>query len=81
MIEHRMKRTISSNTSGYNGVYRNRKSGRWTAQITFKGKTYYLGSFDDIEDAVKARRRGEEMYEDFLEWYYQVYLNRGSSAD
>lgn len=26
--------------------------------------------FEKIEDAVKARQRGEEMYDDFLEWYY-----------
>lgn len=73
LLEMSKKRTIISNTSGYNGVYQNRKSGKWVAQITFKGKTYYLGSFAKLEDAVKARKRGEEMYDDFLEWYYTVY--------
>ena len=59
-IEARMSRPpISSNTSGYNGVYCN-KSGKWVAQITFKGKTYYLGSFDDIQDAVKAGKEGKK---------------------
>ena len=60
---------IASNTSGYNGVYKH-SNGSWIAQITFKKKTYYLGSFKDIKDAVAARKKGEEMYEDFLEWYY-----------
>ena len=57
---------IKSNTSGYNGVYRHTKTGKWIAQITFKGKKYHLGSFDDLEDAIRARKRGEEMYLDFL---------------
>lgn len=70
MIEKRMVSPIASNKSGYNGVYRERRTGRWAAQITFKGKTYYLGSYTDIQDAVKARKRGEEVYDDFLEWYY-----------
>lgn len=79
LIERRMESTIKSNTSGYNGVYLNRK-GTWTAQITFKGKTYYLGSYPDIQDAVKARKRGEEMYEQFLDWYYNEYANEDSTA-
>lgn len=71
ILEKTDTRLIASNTSGYNGVYRNRKNGRWIAQITFKGRTYYLGSFVKIEDAVKARKAAEErMYGAFLEWYY-----------
>ena len=70
LIEKRLHTPILSNTSGYNGVYLNRRTGMWSAQITFKGKTYFLGSFKDIQDAVKARRRGEEVYDDFLEEYY-----------
>lgn len=80
LIESRMKSTIKSNTSGYNGVYLN-GNGTWTAQITFKGKTYYLGSYSDIQDAVKARKRGEEMYERFLDWYYNEYANGGDAAE
>lgn len=33
------QRVISTNSSGYNGVYRNRKNGKWIAQITFKART------------------------------------------
>ena len=33
-----------------------------------------MGRFDKIEDAIKARQRGEEMYDDFLEWYYSEYF-------
>ncbi len=69
LLESGKNRTISSNTSGYTGVYRQANTGKWAAQITFKGKTYYLGAYDRIEDAHKARKRGEEIHDDFLEWY------------
>ena len=70
ILEASKRKLLSSNQSGFTGVYQNKKTGKWTAQITFKKKTYYLGSYDKIEDAVKARKRGEEMHDDFLEWYY-----------
>lgn len=73
LLEADRRRTIATNTSGYTGVYFHSKSGKWAAQITFRGKTYYLGSFDDLEDAVKARKRGEEMHDAFLEWYHSEY--------
>lgn len=60
---------IASNTSGVRGVYKNRKNGRWVAQITFRRKTRYLGSFDRLEDAARVRRRAEEVFDDFLEQY------------
>ena len=72
ILEARMKNPpIKSNTSGYNGVYKN-TNGTWTAQITFKKKTYYLGSFSDIRDAVIARKKGEEVIEDFLHSFYSM---------
>lgn len=73
-LEKAATRRIASNTSGYNGVYQNRKNGKWVAQIGFKGKTYYLGAFDRIEDAAKARKKAEErLYGEFLEWYYSTH--------
>ena len=71
LLEATDKRLLKSNTSGYNGVYYNRRSGKWAAQITFKKKTYYLGSYLEITEAVKARHRAEEMYDEFLEWYHR----------
>ena len=73
--------TYSTNKSGYNGVYFDRRKGKWIAEITFKRKKYYLGAYADIMDAVKARRKGEEMYEDFLDWYYNEYRKgKGKAA-
>lgn len=61
-----------NNKSGYTGVFQT-KDGRWMAYISFRKKRYYLGRYQDIEDAVKARKRGEEMHDEFLEWYYREY--------
>jgi hypothetical protein len=36
--------------------------GKWQARITFKGKTYGLGYYHDIAEAVKARKEGELRY-------------------
>ena len=77
-LEASRNRLIASNTSGHTGVYLNRRNGKWVAQITFKGKTYYLGSYADIAEAVLARKRGEELHDDFLAWYYANYPGAGS---
>lgn len=61
-----------NNTSGYKGVYWNKKEQKWIAKIGFKNKTITLGRFDDIKDAIEARKRGEEKYfKPILEEYNQ----------
>ncbi len=45
--------------SGYTGVQFRR--GKWNATITYKGKKYYLGTYDEIEEAVNARARAKEL--------------------
>lgn len=58
---------VSENLSGYRGVYFDTKRGLYRARIKFQGKLYNLGTFTHLEDAVKARRLGEEKYfEKFL---------------
>lgn len=71
---------LITNKSGHRGVFRT-PNGKWCAQITFKRKTYHLGTFNDIEDAVKARKHGEEMHEDFLEWYYANVKNNKEKGE
>ena len=70
VLEYYKTHMSPHNTSGYIGVYQDKKNGKWTAQIGFKGKTHYLGSFSNIADAIAARKRGEEMVDDFLESFY-----------
>jgi len=57
-IDHIRSQTIpASNTTGYRGVYLIR--GKYVAKIVFQQKQYHLGSYKDIDDAVKARRKAE----------------------
>ncbi len=63
----RSRRVSASNQSGIRGVYRNRRTGRWAAQITFQGRTRYLGSFDSLEEAARARAEAEQVFDEFLE--------------
>ena len=73
-LEKASDHLFSTNTSGYNGVYWSRKNQKWVAQIGFKGKIYYLGSYDRIEDAVEARKKAENrVYGEFLEQYYETH--------
>lgn len=58
---------FSDNLSGTRGVYFDCKTGRYRARLRFQGKLYNLGSYVNIEDAIKARKRGEEeIYGRFL---------------
>jgi len=70
-LEKAGHRLSAANSSGHNGIYWNRKTQKWVAQIGFKGKTRYLGSYRTIDDAVQARKKAEErIYGEFLEEYY-----------
>lgn len=66
-------RKVNKNSStGINGVCR--QGNKWRAYIVFKRKQYGLGSYDTIEKAAAARKRGEEkIYGDFLKWYAKEY--------
>lgn len=48
------QRKRKNNTSGYTGVSFYKPSKKWKAQITINGKTYNLGHFDNIEEALNA---------------------------
>lgn len=52
----------SNNTSGFRGVYKNKKDGKWKAQIGFKKKMIHLGTFEKFSDAKVARKEAEEKY-------------------
>ena len=52
------------NTSGHTGVYQDKRSGKWCAYINFKKKRYSLGTFQNKDDALKARIRAEERFHD-----------------
>lgn len=50
------------NATGYRGVYYNPRRNNYFAKLTNNGHTYNLGSYKNITDAIKARRRAEEEY-------------------
>ena len=56
----------SDNTSGYTGVYYNKKNSRWEARICFQKKQYHLGSYCDKVDAINARKAAEKELHDPL---------------
>jgi hypothetical protein len=56
-----------NNNSGIKGVYWNKKSNKWHTQIKYNNKCFYLGSFDDIDDAKLARQnKSTELFGEFL---------------
>lgn len=52
----------SRNTSGEVGVYLHKETGRWRAMIRVDQKLIHLGLFKDKQDAIRARKRGENKY-------------------
>lgn len=61
-------KTPKTNTSGHIGV-RLTSSGKWNARIKVNQKEYYLGNYENFEDAVKAREEAEIKY--FKEFRYK----------
>lgn len=48
-----------NNKSGCKGVSFRKDTGKWHARITVAGQVRLLGNFDNLEDAVEARRAAE----------------------
>jgi len=57
---YRNKSTNSNNTSGATGV--TRSLSKWKAFIRADGKNKYLGTFENIEDAIIVRKEAEIKY-------------------
>ncbi|KGV49451.1 HNH endonuclease [Burkholderia pseudomallei] len=55
-----------SNTSGVKGVSLHKASGKWAAQVSKNGVSYFLGLHTDIKDAAEAvRAKREELHGEF----------------
>lgn len=65
--------SMSKNASGYTGVHRHMRTGRWASSVTVKGKRIYLGLFEDPYEAAKAR---EAYCKKHLGDFYQSDLTR-----
>lgn len=60
-VQARNKRVRPGSLSGVNGV-KPTNSKRWSAYIGANNKSVYLGTFDNLADAIKARKDGEAKY-------------------
>lgn len=56
------QRLRSTNTSGYKGITWEARRNSWLAKITLNYKSIHLGNFENIEDAIKARKQAEIRY-------------------
>ena len=50
---------VSRNTSGTKGVYLNKKTNKWYAQIGINSTKHCLGTFQSKGEAINARRQAE----------------------
>ncbi len=51
-----------NNSSGITGVVFHKTANKWLAQIMLNRKNHYLGLYDTIEAAAKARKKAETQY-------------------
>lgn len=51
-----------NNTSGYKGVGYRKDRNKYRAYIKYQKKYIFLGHYDNIEDAIKARKLAEEKF-------------------
>lgn len=63
------KAKYRNNTSGFKGVYYEKKNGKWRAQTNYSGVKKHLGYFDTAEEAsimynIEAKKREGEYYKD-----------------
>jgi hypothetical protein len=65
--ENNFNMSISKvNTSGYKGVSFDKRRNKWVASVKKNGKSYYLGGFTDIEQAIKVRQeKANELFGEF----------------
>lgn len=67
-IKARLEGKINRNsTTGVTGVCKD--GNKYKATITFKGRRIHLGMYEDINDAIKARKEAEKMI-------YQKYIDQ-----
>lgn len=67
--ENQMNRKCSNSSSGICGVYWYAAQQKWSAEIGINGEKIFLGLYNDINQAIQARKQAEEKY--FKEFAYK----------
>jgi len=66
---NRNRKLFKNNKSGTPGVYLDKVNKRWLVTIGVNGKSKYIGTFDNIEIAIGARKQAEREF--FGEFSYK----------
>lgn len=65
---------FTNNSSGIRGVTLHKAASKWAASIGFQKHVYYLGLFENKEDAIRARKIAEEtLWKPFIEQFLGSY--------
>lgn len=60
--QNQNQRLSKNNKSGYSGVFWNKRASKWQVQITVKAKNKHLGFYENLKDAIVARKEAEVHY-------------------
>lgn len=72
-IEKAMARsTPKNNTTGFRGVFKDKRTGKYRARIIMQGNRTELGYFEHFADAVEARLQAEEKLNQIVAEYKQT---------
>lgn len=56
------KKIPKNNISGFKGVHYSKLENKWKSYITYNNKRYFLGTFNNKEDAIKIRKKAENKF-------------------
>ena len=57
-----INRVWKNKSTGHTGIHYRKKTKRFLVSLSVKKKRYFIGSFDCLESAIKARKDAEEKY-------------------
>jgi DNA-binding XRE family transcriptional regulator len=64
------KRPRITNTSGVTGVWYDSHRDKWVAEIMLRGKKYFLGRYENKDEAIAVRKKAEtELFEPLIQKY------------
>jgi hypothetical protein len=58
----RNRKLSKNNSSGYNGIYKIKRSNSFHVEIHYNNRRIFLGQFKKLEDAIRARKKANLKY-------------------